>query len=84
MHKLLLEREKKALQLLVHLKKRLGESDGKPNKIWVYKNSEFFHKSMKTWLENNNIDFSQHTMKENLLFLKDLLLELWRTKYIYI
>ena len=38
------------------------------NKIWVDKGSEFYHRSMKSWLQDNNIE-----MKENLLLLKDLL-----------
>ena len=31
----------------------LDESDRKPNKIWVDKDSEFYNRSMKSWLENN-------------------------------
>ena len=28
----------------------------KPNKIWVDKDSEFYSRSMKTWLEKNAIE----------------------------
>ena len=28
----------------------------KPNKIWVDKGSEFFNRSVKSWLEKNNIE----------------------------
>ena len=31
----------------------LDESGRKPNKIWVDKDSEFYNRSMKSWLENN-------------------------------
>ena len=34
----------------------LKKSNGKPNKIWVDKGSEFYNKSMKSWLEINDID----------------------------
>ena len=32
-------------------KKFLKESNNKPNKIWVGKGSEFYIRSMKSWLE---------------------------------
>ena len=33
----------------------------KPNKIWVDKRSEFYNKSMKSWLQDNNIEmYSTH------------------------
>ena len=38
----------------------------KPNKIWVDKDSEFYYRSMKSWLQENDIEIY-------LLFLKDLL-----------
>ena len=28
---------------------------GKPNKIWVDKGSEFYNRSMKSWLQDNDI-----------------------------
>ena len=30
--------------------------DHKPNKIWVDKDSEFYNRSVKSWLQDNNID----------------------------
>ena len=33
--------------------KILTESNCKPNKIWVDKESEFYNRSMKSWLEKN-------------------------------
>ena len=32
-------------------KKHLDESNRKPNKLWVDKGSEFYNRSMKSWLE---------------------------------
>ena len=36
-------------------KKILDGSNRKPNKIWVDKGSEFYNRSMKSWLQGNNI-----------------------------
>ena len=54
-------------------KKRLDESNRKPNKLWVDKGSEFYNRSMKSWLEKMIQKRIQHIMKENLLLLKDSL-----------
>ena len=50
------EKQKKVLQLLILLKKVLDESNRKPNKIWVDKGSEFYDRSMKSWLQENDIE----------------------------
>ena len=34
----------------------LNESGRKPNKIWVNKGSDIYNRSMKLWLQNNNIE----------------------------
>ena len=34
--------------------KTLNESNRKPNKIWVDKGSEFYMRSLKSWLEKKN------------------------------
>ena len=36
----------------------LNDSKRKPNKIWVDKDSEFYSKSMKSWLKDNDIEMS--------------------------
>ena len=36
--------------------KILDESNHKPNKLWVDRGSEFYNKSMKSWLQDNNIN----------------------------
>ena len=35
--------------------KILKESNRKPNKIWVDKGSKFYNRSIKSWLEKNDI-----------------------------
>ena len=58
---LFLQKIKKALQLLMLFKKSLNESNCKPNKIWVDKGKEFYNRSMKSFLQNNDIEtFSTH------------------------
>ena len=42
-------------------KKILDDSKRKPNKIWVNKGSEFYNRSMKSWLQENDITiYSSH------------------------
>ena len=42
-------------------KKILDDSKRKPNKIWVDKGSEFYNRSMKSWLQENDITiYSSH------------------------
>ena len=36
--------------------KKLDKSKCKPNKVWADKNSGFYNKSMKSFLQNNDID----------------------------
>ena len=43
---------KKSTIITNSFQKILDESNRKPNKIWVDKGSEFYNKSMKSWLEN--------------------------------
>ena len=39
----------------------LDESGRKPNKIWVDKGGEFYNRSMKSWLQDNDIEmYSMH------------------------
>ena len=45
----------------------------KPNKIWVDQGGEFYNKLFKRCLKIMKLKCIQHTMKENLLLLKDLL-----------
>ena len=44
--------------------KILDDSNRTPNKIWVDKGSEFYNRSMKSWLEKNAIEmYLTHLLK---------------------
>ena len=49
-------KDKKGITITNTFQKILDESNRKPNKIWVDKGSEFYNKSMKSWLEKNDIE----------------------------
>ena len=52
---------KKGIIITNALQKFLDESKRKPNKLWVDKGSEFYNKSMKSWLEKNSKEmYSAH------------------------
>ena len=56
MHGLFLQKIKNVVQLAKLLKKILDESNCKPNKILVDKSSQFYNRSMKSWLQDNYIE----------------------------
>ena len=44
----------------------LKESNGKPKKIWLDKRSEFYNRSVKSWLEKNDIEmYSTHNERKS-------------------
>ena len=49
------ESQKKGITITNAFQKILDESNHKPNKIWVDKGSEFYNRSMKSWLEKNGV-----------------------------
>ena len=49
-------KDKKGITITNAFQKVLKESHSKPNKIWVDKGSEYFNRSMKSFLQNNNIE----------------------------
>ena len=54
-------KDKKGITITNAFQKILDESNCKPNKIWVDKSSEFYNRSMKSWLEKNDIEiYSKH------------------------
>ena len=63
----------KGITITNAFQKILGDSKGKPNKIWVGKGSEFYYRSLKSWLQDNKSNCIQCIIKENMLLLKDLL-----------
>ena len=48
-------KDKKCITITNAFQKNLKEPNRKPNKIWVDKNSRFYNRSMKSFLQNNNI-----------------------------
>ena len=54
-------KDKKGTTITNAFQKILKESNRKPNKIWVDKGSEFYNRSMKSWLEKRYIEmYSVH------------------------
>ena len=47
------------------MKDKIDETNRNPNKIWVDKVNEFYNRSMKSWLEDNDIEiYSTHSEKK--------------------
>ena len=56
------------IAIIIAFWKILNESNCKPNKIWVDKSSEFYNRSMKSWLEKNDIKFySTHNERKSVV-----------------
>ena len=64
---------KKVISIVNAFKNIFKKSNRKPNKIWVGKGSEFYNNSFKNGYKTMILLCIQHIMKENLLFLKELL-----------
>ena len=48
--------------------KNIDESNRKPSKIWVNKVSEFYNRSVKSWLKGNDIEmYSIHNKGESVV-----------------
>ena len=50
------EKQKQSITITNAFQKSLNESNRKPNKVWVEKGSEFYSRSTKPWLKDNNIE----------------------------
>ena len=54
-------KDKKGVSIVYAFQSILKKSNRKPNKIWVDKGGEFYNRSMKSWLEKNDIEmYSTH------------------------
>ena len=54
-------KDKKGVSIVNACQIIFKKSNRKPNKIWVDKGSEFYNRSMKLWLEKNDIEmYSTH------------------------
>ena len=63
-------KNKKGIIIVNAFQKILEQTNRKPKKIWVGKGSEFYNKSFKKWLKDNDIVCIQQITSENLLLLK--------------
>ena len=52
------KRQKNVIQLRMLFKTFLDEPNHKPNKIWLDKVSEFYNSSIKSWLQDNDMDMT--------------------------
>ena len=61
-------KDKKGVTIVNAFQNILNSSKRKPNKIWLDKGIEFYIKTMKSWLEKNNIDiYSTHDEGKSVL-----------------
>ena len=56
MNGLFIEKIKKELQLLMLVSFFLDKSNLKPNKIWIDKGSDVYNRSIKSFLQSNDIE----------------------------
>ena len=66
-------KDEKEIMVTNAFQKFLDESNHKPNKIWADKFSEFYKRSMESWVDNMKQKCIQRIMEEDLLLLKDSL-----------
>ena len=82
MHGLFLWKIKKDIAITNAFQKPLDESNRKLNKIWVDRGSEFYNRSMKLFLQNNNIEMhSMHNEEKSVVagrFVRTLMNKLYK------
>ena len=49
-------KDKKGVTIINSFQKILDELNRKPKKIWVHRDSEFCHRSIKSFLQNNDVE----------------------------
>ena len=61
-------KDKKRITITNACQKILDESNRKANKIWADKGSELNNRSMKSWLEKNNMEmYSTHDERKSVI-----------------
>ena len=61
-------KDKRVVTIVNAFRKVLNKSDRKPNKIWIDKGGEFYNRSMKSWLEKNDIKmYSSHNERKSVV-----------------
>ena len=70
---------KESITIANAFQKILDESNRKPNKTWVDKESKFYNRSVKSWLQDNNIEmYSRHNEGKSVV---ERLIRTLRTKF---
>ena len=86
-------KDKKCITTTNAFQKICWESNRKPNKIWVDKGSDFYDRSIKSWLEKNDIEmYSTHNKEKSVIAerfvrtLKNIIYQYitWVSKNLYI
>ena len=74
--------KQKGVTITSAFRKFLDEFYRKSNKIWVDKGRKFYHRSMKSWLQDNDMEmYSMQSEGKSQKVKKDLLLEPQRIKF---
>ena len=61
-------KDKSGITITNAFQKIIDECTHKPNKIWVDKDSEFYNRSIKSWLGNNDIEmYSTHNEEKSIV-----------------
>ena len=76
-------KDKKDITITNAFQKNAKKSYRKPNKIWVDKGSEFYHRSIKSWLEKNDIEIYSTHYKEKSVITERLIRALKNKIYKY-
>ena len=76
-------KDKKDITITNAFQKNVKKSYRKPNKIWVDKGSEFYHRSIKSWLEKNDIEIYSTHYKEKSVITERLIRALKNKIYKY-
>ena len=61
-------KDKKGASIVDAFQKILDDSNRKPSKIWVDKESEFYNNSLKKWVKDNDIEmYSIHNERKSVI-----------------
>ena len=78
MHRL---KDKRGITITNAFQKILDESKHKPNKVWVDKGSDFYNKSEKSFLQNNDAEiYSMHNEEKSVT--AERFIRIIKTKFI--
>ena len=77
-------KDKKGIKITNAFQQILNESDRKPNKIWVDKRNECYNRSMKSWLQYNNIEMYSANNEGNCVVAKRLIRTLKNKTFKYL